>query len=125
MVRALLMLGVVALAACESPWNVEMESPIRDIPEDYHRWFQEVGMCMGVPERATDARFAGIQWYSAIAIYNAQDDQHAVALWTEPHRITLRHDQAHDERVVKHELVHDFLSDGNHPAPYFKRCAGV
>jgi hypothetical protein len=123
--RSLLLAAVLLTVACESPWAVEVESPIPDTPEEYFGWFQEVAECMGVPEIATPSRFAQIHWHSAVDIYNSTDGLHALGLWVEPHRITLRTDRVFDSLVVKHELVHDVLRDGDHPPPLFERCAGI
>lgn len=117
------LLGLVVLAACESPWAIELEQPLIDPPEEYARWYQEVAACMGLSQEATAARFERIQWYSASEIYNDSDGIHAVGLWTEPHRITLRADRLLDSNVVKHELIHDFLSSGEHASPHFNVCA--
>ncbi len=123
--RSLLLAALVFVAACESPWAVELESPMPDVPAVYADWYQEVAACMGATQGATLARFERIQWYSAVDIYNMHDGVRALGLWTEPHRITLRSDRTLDQRVVKHELVHDLLRNGDHPPPHFERCAGV
>lgn len=116
------LLGLMVLSACESPWAVSLEHPITEPPAEYARWYQEVAACMGLPQLATAARFERIQWFSAADIYNDAEGLRAVGLWTEPHRITIREDRLLDPVVVKHELVHDFLSTGDHPAPFFDAC---
>ncbi len=111
-------------AACESPWAVELESPIAITPEEYRIWYAEVAECMGISSTATPERFAQIRWYSAVDIYNSDENVRALGLWTAPHRITVRSDRLLDPVVVKHEIVHDLLADGEHPQPFFERCAG-
>lgn len=117
--------AMLAMAGCSSPWAVEMETPIREVPEVYLTWYQEVASCMGLERIATRDRFERIEWYSAVEIYNEADGVHAIGLWTEPHRITLRTDRLMDQMVVKHELVHDLLAVGSHPPPFFRGCAGI
>ena len=111
------------LLACEAnPWAVEAEAALapRDV---YFIWFADAAACMGHPEEATRERFDRIDWYQGLVIEHPTEGQ-ALALWTRPHRITIRSDQTRVQLVIKHELVHDFLQDPGHPSPHFLRCAG-
>ena len=113
------------LSACELPWVVEAEYELTDVPLAYGEWFREVAQCMDRPSSATSFRFARIEWHAGTGIYNPSERRTAWGLWTEPHKITIREDKLFEERVIKHEIVHDLLGRGSHDGPYFLRCAGI
>ncbi|MCA9737954.1 MAG: hypothetical protein KC645_10060, partial [Gemmatimonadetes bacterium] len=50
---ALLLFSLVGASACEPLWVVDLEQPMREIPEEYLRWFGEVAECMGRERDAT------------------------------------------------------------------------
>ena len=116
-------IAVLGLASCDSPWAVEDASEMTSVPQEYQQWYAEVSECMERPW--SSERFSQITWYTASSIQHSTDRTHALALWTEPHQITIREDLVNQEYVVKHEIVHDILGRGSHPPPYFGRCAGI
>ncbi|MEZ4424686.1 MAG: hypothetical protein R3E98_14850 [Gemmatimonadota bacterium] len=122
---ALLLFSLVGASACEPLWVVDLEQPMREIPEEYLRWFGEVAECMGRERDATPERFRVIRWYEGVEIRNPSEGKYALGLWVEPHKITVRTDVADLDYVIKHELVHELLRDGSHEQRFFKQCAGV
>ena len=52
-----------------------------------------------------------------------QDRKRVLAVWEEPHRITLLSDQTATELVVKHEMLHDLLNgDPEHTDRVWEAC---
>ena len=94
-------------------------------PAIYRSWFLEVAECMAREDDATEQRYAMIEWYTADEIYHRERAAHAVGLWVEPHKVVIRSDRLDRAHVVKHELVHDLLGDGEHRSGLFRRCAGI
>ena len=114
-------LAILALvASCEMPWAVEFEQPLTEVPPSYRLWFGEVADCMN--RALPPGRFARIRWYSSGSIFHRVSGEQALGLWTEPHKIVIRSDVTSDERVVKHELVHDLLATGDHDSSFFTTC---
>lgn len=120
--RRMVLVAIALSLACEAnPWVVENES-VMTPPEVYFSWFQQVAFCMDRSEDATRGRFDRIGWHEGLTIEHPSEGR-ALGLWTRPHKITIRRDQTDVELVVKHEMVHDFLQNPDHPAAYFPRCA--
>jgi len=114
-------LAILILAtACEMPWEVEFEQPLSEVPAAYRSWFWEVASCMSLSP--APGRFARIDWYASGSIFHRTSGEQALGLWTEPHKIVIRTDYTLDERVVKHELVHDLLGTGTHRSHLFDTC---
>ncbi len=123
--RGLLLAITVSGWGCDTPWQVEEEYALANVPEVYADWFMQVARCMDRPERANMNRFNRIEWYGGSVIYNPAEGRHAWGLWTEPHKITIRDDLIRHERVVKHEIVHDLLDGGDNDDPRFELCSGI
>ncbi|HEX4931824.1 MAG TPA: hypothetical protein VFV33_01515, partial [Gemmatimonadaceae bacterium] len=43
--------------------------------------------------------------------------------WRSPHDVYIAETWVHNETLVKHEMLHDVLGTGDHPAAYFGRVA--
>ena len=114
---------LILIAACEMPWAVELEEPMASVPEAYREWTADVAECMGHTPAFAVGRFERIRWYTSPSIVNRESGEEALGLWTEPHKIVIRSDHTRDERVVKHELIHDLLGSGAHRSAYFASCA--
>lgn len=86
-------------------------------PAIYREWYREVESCSGLR-----GDFDKIHWQHS---YNIKDGRVLYAgYWYPKHTITIRDDYALDERVVKHEAMHDLTQSGSHPALYFKELCG-
>ncbi len=118
-------MALTSLVGCSPLWVVELQEPMPEVPVLYQEWFSEVAECVGLAAEATSERFEVIRWFKGAEIRNESEGKYALGLWESPHRITIRSDLVGVDYVVKHELVHELLSDASHRSDRFQKCAGV
>jgi hypothetical protein len=88
----------------------------------YGSWWSDVENCSG--KRADMARIA---WFIV------PNEDHFVyrgksfdGYWWSTHWVVLASPFVDDAAIVRHEMLHDLLNRGDHPAEFFqRRCAGV
>lgn len=101
------------LCACAfDPTGVPMETPAI-----YRQWYSEVEACSGLT-----GNFDRVRWQHAPEI--RQGTSRYYGYWYPKHTITIRDDSALNEKIVKHEEMHDLLQSGDHPALYFTQLCG-
>lgn len=114
---------VVAASACslevrdDFPWGAVEIPP----PPQYRVWWELVENCSG-----KRAQFDHVRWYQVVAGDILVRDQVASAAWYAARNgIVVQPDFA-DGSVVRHEMLHAVLRDGDHPDEYFKgKCGDV
>lgn len=113
--RAVLALVLSALVACAfEPTGLPIPPPAI-----YRQWYAELKACSGL-----SGNFDAIHWQTAPQIHKGL--MYYTGWWTPRHTITVRDDWASDERLIKHEEMHDLRQDGAHPDEYFKgRCGDL
>ena len=106
------------LVACGDPFftaSITDRRPFDPPPVSTERWYLTEG-CSG---RSGD--LARIEWFLASSI--DADGRPAKARWTEPHQIVLVAGYETDERVVRHEMLHDLLNgDPGHESQVWDDC---
>ena len=125
LVAPLLLVASVAVGCHDSlaPATLPSGSVPMIAPETYARWWAETEACSG--RKGTIKR---VNWYmvpnSDFFWYGGETYD---GYWFRyHHQIILASASIPDSNVVRHEMLHDLLDDGNHPAEFFqKRCGGV
>lgn len=115
-------------AACSSPtaplvdpdWRPEgaVEFPA---PDSYRRWWNEVAACLGVSADGFDL----VRWWKVGtgASFYTPDFGSASGRWVRPHDIYVAGLHVGSRKIVKHEMIHEFLRGGSHDDPRFEVCA--
>jgi len=119
---------LASVASCGATDLVAPFGPVgpreRFIPLPIYRvWHAAIEACAG---RQSD--FDAIIWWVADSLAappSAGADYETDATWTPPHTITLRRDRTGVEWVVKHELIHDLLQNGDDLNPILLRCEPI
>jgi hypothetical protein len=119
-------LAVLALlAACEvlAPAGpLPPDAQLMSAPPEYLEWWHKTEACSG---RQGDP--SAIEWYVVPdkAVFETSDGE-KVGLWSRSSdgtRIVLAGLYAHNELVVRHEMLHALLNHEGHPSEYFvTRC---
>ena len=126
--RSMLVLLVVLLAGCtdrlivappELPAGAMEFTPMAA----YQTWWQETERCSGQTGDLTR-----VHWFvvpnSGFFTYRGQE--YDGYWWSDIHWIVLASAYQADGPTVRHEMLHDLLNRGDHPASYFQeKCAGV
>jgi len=91
-------------------------------PPQYQTWWARTEACAGV-----NGRFNAIRWFTvpwAVSFPTPEGEQ--VGRWTRDGggpRIVIAGEYLADEMVVRHEMLHELLGRGDHPAEFFvARC---
>jgi hypothetical protein len=112
--------GHELLVPPELPTGAERLTPV---PATYSQWWSDTERCAG-----QFGAVARVEWFvvpdSRSFVYRgtAWDGY----WWGEIHRIVLASAYTEDSSIVRHEMLHDLLGRGDHPAEYFqRRCAQV
>lgn len=118
--RAMTLLSLVPLAAAgcvlEADWFGFSDRRPFDPPDHYDALWSEVQTCAGIP-----GDIARIQWFTARSINS--NGFAVLGQWMDPHDIMLREDSVNDNRVVKHEMLHDLLrGDPTHSQLPWQAC---
>ena len=105
-----MVLGVMTTACGFRPEGAVAVDP----PAVFQQWWQDTESCAG---RRGD--FSRIQWYVVAGPSFACPDGRCLGWWSDRHRVYLAGDWRDDELVVRHEMLHDIIGDGDHPASSF------
>jgi hypothetical protein len=92
-------------------------------PSTYVEWWRETERCAGVY-----AELKRVSWFVVPnrTSFPYRGGQYDGYWWNGVHWILLAGDKVQNAMIVRHEMLHDLLGKGNHPARYFQeRCAGV
>ena len=116
---ALLIVNSCTLARAWEPENAEQFVP----PDIYLDWWNETQNCTGLR-----GNFHRIRWFSVPEFFvtNPLTLETGAAWWGEPHSIWVSSYFMLEERLIRHEMVHDLLgSAGTHDSPFFLSCIGA
>ena len=97
--------------------------PLEPPPPDYAAWWAATEQCAG---RTAD--ISRVTWFAmpGRTSFTYQDGQYDGYWWNGVHWILLAGDKVQNGMIVRHEMLHDLLGRGDHPAKWFQeRCAGV
>ena len=110
------------LSACglwqdsDFPASAERFAP----PAHFQTWWQVVEACSG-----RTAPLRDVLWYAVPPFQLQIDGESAYGAWfARSNRIALIQDVMGDPVVVRHEMLHAILRDGDHPAEYFQQRCG-
>lgn len=93
-----------------------------EAPAVFRSWWDKTEACSGL-----SGKFEDIAWYTVPAAHTIETSLGPkVGLWTRHGgavMITLAGEYSATELVVRHEMLHELLGRGGHPADYFvNRC---
>ncbi|HKO14639.1 MAG TPA: hypothetical protein VJU87_00270 [Gemmatimonadaceae bacterium] len=122
------LLAVLPLAACsDRTLLVPPTLPAGTVPFTpdavYATWWQQVEVCAG---RRGD--LGRVHWFVVPSsnFFTYQGEEYDGYWWGEIHWIVLASAYQNDGPTVRHEMLHDLLDRGDHPAAYFQeRCHDV
>lgn len=89
----------------------------------YADWWRDTEDCAGI-----DGDFSRLSWFDVPGrtSFTYGGVQYDGYWWNGVHWILLAGDKIADSSIVRHEMLHELLGRGDHPALYFQeRCAGV
>jgi len=91
-------------------------------PSEYRSWWSDTEECSGL--RGDLSRIA---WFK---VPNTDEFEYRGksfnGYWWSVHWVVLASPFVDDPGVVRHEMLHDLLNRGDHPAEYFQqKCAGI
>lgn len=113
-----LLLPPLAAIGCSEANFEPVDAQSLNPPDVYRVWWTEVESCTQM-----EGTFSRVDWYSVERIEDREAGVRRAGAWQPPHTIYLQHERANDQRVVKHEIVHDLLQRRDHDTPLFKDCA--
>lgn len=92
-------------------------------PADYASWWRDTENCAGLDGDLTRVSWFEVPGRTSFVYASAQYDGY---WWNGVHWILLAGDKVANPLIVRHEMLHELLGRGDHPAEYFqRRCAGV
>jgi hypothetical protein len=119
---------VVALAGCRDfaapavpalPPGAQTFVP----PAEYADWWNATEQCAGRTGDMSRVRWFDVPGRTSFAYLDGQYDGY---WWDQVHWIILAGDKVENGLVVRHEMLHELLGRGDHPAAYFQqRCAAI
>ena len=116
--RDVLRAAPLLLGACLAhPFEPAGARPTGAPPALYAVWWQRMEQCA----RLT-APLDRVEWYEVPGNQFATPDGPRWGWWEPPHTIYIAATHLTDERLVEHEMLHDLLQTGAHPA-VFATCA--
>lgn len=120
--RALLFL-LLATACGDPPFAPPASARRVDPPPGYREVWARLETCAG-----RSGNFERIRWWFVPDSLQLHGEQVA-GVWTPSHDIwvieALARDPWHDYWIARHEMLHELLDTGDHPAPVFERCGSV
>lgn len=122
----MLAIGIQALAGCREVTGLALpvDAVAMDaVPAIYRTWWSEVEACS-----RRRRFFSWVRWYHVPNVdYFYYDDVAVDGYWlSHPDRIVLAGAHELDALVVRHEMLHAMIQDGEHPAEFFdRRCEGL
>ena len=118
--RHLLSAVPLLLGACLArPFEPAGARPLDATPVLYADWWGQIEACAQVT-----APMDRVEWYAVPGNQFATPDGPRWGWWTPPHTIYIADAHSTDERLVEHEMLHDLLQTGTHPAQ-FQTCGVV
>jgi hypothetical protein len=130
-VRSTIAIGAIALACAgcrdftAAPVAPDLPAGAQTLvpPPEYVAWWTATEKCAG---RSGD--LARVSWFSlpGRTSFTYLDSQYNGYWWDGVHWILLAGEKVQDGLLVRHEMLHELLGRGDHPAEYFQqRCAGI
>lgn len=88
-------------------------------PAQYREWWAQVEVCSG-----RYSPFSRVRWYRVPGAFTFKvGGEDYLGFWWPSHDIVLAGARVNDAFTVRHEMLHDLLRSGGHPALYFEdRC---
>lgn len=123
---------LVAIVAVAGGCRAELMVAPPDLPASaqpltplstYASWWSDVERCAGL-----SADLARVRWFVVphADSFNYRGTYYDGYWWSQVHWITLADAKVQNAAIVRHEMLHDLLGRGDHPAVYFQqRCATV
>jgi hypothetical protein len=109
--------GPLLLAACLAhPFEPAGARPFSPPPPLYAVWWQRMETCAQIT-----APLDRVEWYEMPGDQFATPDGPRWGWWGPPHEIYIATTHLSDEQLVEHEMLHDLLQTGAHPA-VFQTC---
>jgi hypothetical protein len=128
--RTSIALPLVALAVAGGCRDVVAVSP--ELPPSarplaplavYADWWRATEECSGASGDLARVRWFVVPESDSFSYRGVRYDGY---WWNEVHWITLAAARVQDPTIVRHEMLHDLLSRGDHPPEYFqRRCAAI
>ena len=103
---AILLIG--CFDAIQAPITAEWFAP----PKEYRLWFGETEQCSGLHR---PPHYFDVLWFYKVpgpSNFVTSDGKNADGQWMAPHNIYIAEYVLNDERVVKHEILHDLIANG-------------
>jgi hypothetical protein len=92
-------------------------------PASYAEWWQATEQCAGLRGDLSRLTWFDLPGRTSFVYGSAQYNGY---WWNGVHWILLAGEKVNDPFIVRHEMLHELLGRGDHPAEYFqRRCAGV
>jgi hypothetical protein len=111
--------AVSAPVAPELPPTAQALTP----PDSYADWWQNTQQCAGRQGDLSRISWFMVPDHASFLYENAKYDGY---WWNGVHWILLAGEKVNDPLIVRHEMLHELLGRGDHPADYFqRRCAGL
>lgn len=115
--RRFVPVAALSVTACLAhPFEPTNARPLDHAPQVYSIWWQQVEDCAGVT-----APLDRVEWYEVPGGQFATPDGPRWGWWSPPHAIYLAETHLLDQELVEHEMLHDLLQTGEHPA-VFETC---
>jgi hypothetical protein len=101
------------------PAGAESLTPLATYPD----WWKATEQCAGLQGNMSRVTWFLVPNQTSFVYDNVQYDGY---WWNGVHWIILAGEKVEDGMTVRHEMLHELLGRGDHPAEYFQqRCAGV
>jgi hypothetical protein len=119
-------LWYAAVAACNlgpDPNEPYLVRTVLHPPPEYRVWWRELEACSGV-----DGDFGRVTFLEVVRPLLVNGSQFPCGggavcngMWETPHDISIAPGYLNNERLVKHEMLHDLIRTPGHP-PVFEQC---
>ena len=126
-VVATALLGLAAAGGCREVVVLPPELPASAEPLTplgvYAEWWRATEECSGRSGTLSRVRWFVVPGSDWFAYRGGRYDGY---WWNDVHWITLASARVQDGAIVRHEMLHDLIGRGDHPAAYFRdRCAAI
>ena len=110
----------LSLGACLArPFEPEGAHLLVSLPASYSIWWQVMELCAGIT-----APLDRVEWYEVPGSQFVTPEGPRWGWWDPPHAIYIAETHLEDRSLVEHEMLHDLLQTGDHPA-VFARCSAA
>jgi len=128
-IRSSIALVAIAVFACrdtplapvtpELPPGAESLTPLAS----YADWWHATEECAGLRGNMSRITWFVVPGHTSFVYRDGQYDGY---WWDQVHWILLAGEKVNDAMIVRHEMLHELLGRGDHPAQYFQqRCAAL